>query len=622
MADAKRVLVAEDHPRTRHAWVELIASWGFKVEAAEDGQRAIDLLASFEPHILLLDLKLPVKDGLGVLSEIRQRGISITTIVISGEGDIPDAVQAIKLGAYDYLRKPVDPPRLRQTLNNLSEHLAVSEENQRLRLRLMGVCELGPIIGQSQAMRRVMALVEQAAPSSASVIIQGDSGTGKEIVARTIHESSPRRNGPYVAINCAALPEGLLESELFGQERGAFTGADQRRAGCFELANGGTLLLDEITEMKPELQAKLLRVIEDRKLRRVGGSSDIALNVRVLAATNRDLGEAIRAGRLREDLYYRLNVFTIALPRLSERLDDLPVLADHFVREFARANSKQVSGVDNACLAALKTRSWPGNARELRNVIERAVIVSAGPLITVADLPAEGALPPPPVQTAPALRTPETSATTHAGQAAPATDAPAAGLPVGQPLREVERQLILKTLEMAGGNRVRAAEILGISPKTLYNKLGRYNAKSDSEPEPADEVYESGLRALIWRNSGYGPADQNRRDLCSPAAARGAGGQRHRGQPRGRRDGRGPGRFGQRAGQRDLRADPHRPRTFAGRSGGGAPPGQVASRPAFLLKRVWQGRSLCPGGDAQRRFDRGDRRRRGEWRTAAAVCGA
>jgi DNA-binding NtrC family response regulator len=488
MADAKRVLVAEDHPRTRHAWVELIASWGFKVEAVEDGQRAIELLASFEPHILLLDLKLPVKDGLAVLSEIRQRGLPITTIVISGEGDIPDAVQAIKLGAYDYLRKPVDPPRLRQTLNNLSDHLAVSEENQRLRLRLMGVGELGPIIGQSQAMRRVMALVEQAAPSSASVIIQGDSGTGKEIVARTIHESSPRRNGPYVAINCAALPEGLLESELFGHERGAFTGADQRRAGCFELANGGTLLLDEITEMKPELQAKLLRVIEDRKLRRVGGSSDIALNVRVLAATNRDLGEAIHAGRLREDLYYRLNVFTIALPRLSERLDDLPVLADHFVREFARANSKQISGVDNACLEALKARAWPGNARELRNVIERAVIVSAGPLITIADLPAEGALPPPPVQTALAPRTPETSGSIHAEPAAPATDDPAAGLPVGQPLREVERQLILKTLEMAGGNRVRAAEILGISPKTLYNKLGRYNAKSDSEPEPADEV--------------------------------------------------------------------------------------------------------------------------------------
>ena len=492
MADAKRVLVAEDHPRTRLAWAELITSWGFKVEAAEDGLRAIELIASFEPHILLLDLKLPGKDGLGVLSEIRLRGLPITTIVISGEGEIPDAVQAIKLGAYDYLRKPVDPPRLRQTLNNLSEHLTVSEENQRLRLRLMGVGELGPIIGQSQAMRRVMALVEQAAPSSASVIIQGDSGTGKEIVARTIHESSPRRSGPYVAINCAALPEGLLESELFGHERGAFTGADQRRAGCFELANGGTLLLDEITEMKPELQAKLLRVIEDRKLRRVGGSSDIALNVRVLAATNRDLGDAILKGRLREDLYYRLNVFTIVLPRLTERLEDLPALVDHFVRDFARANSKQISGVDNVCLEALKARAWPGNARELRNVIERAVIVSTGPLITVADLPTEGALTMPAAQNATTPRAPETpSSADPEPSAVAAAGPPAQGLPVGQPLREVERQLILKTLEMAGGNRVRAAEILGISPKTLYNKLGRYHAKSESdkpEPEPADEV--------------------------------------------------------------------------------------------------------------------------------------
>jgi DNA-binding NtrC family response regulator len=469
MADAKRVLVVEDHPRTRHAWAELIASWGYRVESAEDGKHAVELAESFEPHIMLLDLKLPDGDGISVLGQIRQRGLPIATIVISGVGDIPDAVQAIKLGAYDYLRKPVDPPRLRLMLGNLSEHLAISEENQRLRLRLMGVGELGPIIGQSQAMRRVMALVEQAAPSSASVIIRGDSGTGKEIVARTIHESSPRRTGPYVAVNCAALPEGLLESELFGHERGSFTGADQRRAGCFELANGGTLLLDEITEMKPELQAKLLRVIEDRKLRRVGGSSDVALNVRVLACTNRDLGEAIREGRLREDLYYRLNVFTIELPRLGERLEDLPALVDQFVREFARANSKNISGVDNACLEALKSRPWPGNVRELRNVIERAIIVGQGPLLTVADLPVDGRRP------------------THEREGEPIAPsslssqahAPSAELPVGMPLREVERELILKTLAMAGGNRMRAAEILGISPKTLYNKLGRYQAKSD-----------------------------------------------------------------------------------------------------------------------------------------------
>ena len=472
MADAKRVLVAEDHPRTRHAWTELITSWGYMVESAEDGKRAIELAETFEPHIMLLDLKLPDADGISILSQIRQRGLPITTIVISGVGDIPDAVQAIKLGAYDYLRKPVDPPRLHLMLKNLSEHLAVSEENQRLRLRLMGVGELGPIIGQSQAMRRVMALVEQAAPSSASVIICGDSGTGKEIVARTIHESSPRRNGPYVAVNCAALPESLLESELFGHERGAFTGADQRRAGCFELANGGTLMLDEIAEMKPELQAKLLRVIEDRKLRRVGGSSDVTLNVRVLACTNRDLGETIRNGRLREDLYYRLNVFTIELPRLSERLDDLPALVGHFVREFARSNSKNISGVDNSCLEALKARLWPGNVRELRNVIERAVIVSQGPLLTVADLPAEG---PQAAQNRATQNRDETIVPPPVLQ----TRAPSSELPVGMPLRELEREFVLKTLEMAGGNRMRAAEILGISPKTLYNKLGRYQAKSD-----------------------------------------------------------------------------------------------------------------------------------------------
>lgn len=478
MADPKRVLVAEDHPRTRRAWAELIASWGFEVEAAEDGLRALELAQSFEPHILLLDLKMPGKDGVEVLSELRQRGLPIMTIVISGEGDIPDAVRSIKLGAYDYLRKPIDPPRLHQMLINLNEMLSISEENQRLRRRLMGAGELGAIIGHSQAMRRVMALIEQAAPSSASVIIRGDSGTGKEVVARTIHDCSPRRNGPYVAINCAALPEGLLESELFGHERGAFTGADQRRAGCFELANGGTLLLDEIGEMKPELQAKMLRVIEERKLRRVGGNSDIALNVRVLAATNRNLAEALRDGRLREDLYYRLNVFTIELPRLSERIDDVAALVDRFVAEFARANSKNVTGVNHECLAALKQRPWPGNVRELRNVIERAVIVSSGPLITVADLPDGNGLP--------------AAASAHAG--APAAHPAANGnaspadtaVPVGHSLRDVEREMILKTLDMVGGNRLRAAEILGISPKTLYNKLGRYHDRAEAEKVPEE----------------------------------------------------------------------------------------------------------------------------------------
>ncbi len=462
MAEGKRVLVAEDHPRTRRLWNELISSWGYQVQAAEDGIQALELVHSFEPHILLLDLKLPGRDGIAVLEEIQREGLPLTTIIISGEGEIPDAVKCIKLGAYDYLRKPVDPVRLRQMLTNLTAHLSVSEENQRLRLRLMGTGELGSMVGRSLSMRRVMALIEQAAPSSASVIIRGDSGTGKEIVARTLHELSPRRNGPYAAINCAALPETLMESELFGHERGAFTGADSRRAGCFELANGGTLLLDEITEMKPELQAKLLRVIEERRLRRLGGTTDVALDVRVLAATNRLLPDALREGRLREDLYYRLAVFTIELPPLSERLEDIPPLVELFIRQFARSNGRTILGADDACLEALKARAWPGNVRELRNIIERAVIISRGPLITVADLPPELAR--------------------NGGRKEREKDA-AAGLPVGAPLREVERELILKTLDRVGGNRLKAAQILGISPRTLYNKLERYSGTDGQDKE-------------------------------------------------------------------------------------------------------------------------------------------
>src|SRR5580704_7477892 len=265
-ANEKRILVVEDEPVTRQAWCELIVSWGFKVAAARNGQEGFEMAHSFEPHILLADLKMPRKDGITMLKELRESGLNMATIIISGEGDIPEAVQAIKQGAYDYLRKPVDPQHLRVLLNNLAEHLNLSAENIRLRRRLMGAGELGLMIGQSLALRRVMSLIEQVAPSSASVVITGESGTGNELAARTIHELSPRRNGPYVAVNCAAIPETLMESELLGHERGAFTGADRRREGCFELANGGTLMLDEITELRIELQAKLLRVIEEQQL--------------------------------------------------------------------------------------------------------------------------------------------------------------------------------------------------------------------------------------------------------------------------------------------------------------------------------------------------------------------
>jgi DNA-binding NtrC family response regulator len=455
MSGEKRILVAEDDLATGHAWSELIASWGFRVSIAEDGKRALELAESYDPHILLLDLRLPELDGLQVLSELRQRGVQIPTIMISGEGEISDAVQAIKLGAYDYLRKPVDPPHLRVLLNNLSTHLTVSEENRRLRRRLLRAGELGRLVGQSASMRRVMTLIEQVAPSTASVIILGDSGTGKELVARTIHELSPRHAGPYVAINCAALPETLMESELFGHERGAFTGADRRREGCFELANGGTLLLDEIGEMKADLQAKLLRVLEEDKLRRLGGSAEVAVDVRVLAATNRDLEAAIRDGRFREDLYYRLNVFSIELPPLSEHAEDIPALIEHFMREIEAPAGKTVRGVDAAALEVLKGFRWPGNVRQLRNVIERALIVTAGPLIVAADLPAD-------------LK--------RGGVGKEILE-----IKLGASLDEVERDLIKRTVDFAGGNKSRAAEILGVSLKTLYNRLERYQNRDPRE---------------------------------------------------------------------------------------------------------------------------------------------
>src|SRR6185437_8296846 len=282
-----------------------------------------------------------------------------------------------------------DPHHLQVLLNNLRTHISVSKENQLLRRRLMEAGELGPMVGQSLAMRRVMALVEQVAPTTASVVIAGESGTGKELVARTIHDLSPRSRGPYIAINCAALPETLMESELFGHERGAFTGADRRREGCFELATGGTLLLDEIGEMRPELQAKLLRVLEERRIRRLGGSAEIPVAVRVLAATNRNLEVQLREGKFREDLYYRLNVFTIQLPTLRERIEDLPTLIEHFLRQLTPSAGKPVVGMEADCLDLLRSQQWPGNVRQLRNVIERAIIVTRGPMISVVDLPQE-----------------------------------------------------------------------------------------------------------------------------------------------------------------------------------------------------------------------------------------
>ncbi len=301
-------------------------------------------------------------------------------------------------------------------------------------------------------MRKIMDSIRQMADSMASVVISGESGTGKELAARTIHDLSSRREGPYIGINCAAIPDNLLESELFGHERGAFTGAERRHEGCFEQANGGTLLLDEISETRPEIQAKLLRVIEERKLRRVGGSGEIPFDVRIVAASNRDLAALVRDGRFREDLFYRLNVLSICMPPLRERTDDIPLLVNCFIQQFAEDCGKRIVGVDDACLAALMAHPWPGNIRQLRNVIERAVIYAKGPYITVAELP-------PDFQ----------NVSVSIGGAAQLQ------IRLGSSAEDVERELVLRTLEFTGGNKTLAAKILKFSPKTLYNKLARYS---------------------------------------------------------------------------------------------------------------------------------------------------
>jgi DNA-binding NtrC family response regulator len=407
------------------------------------------------PHIVLADLKMPRKDGLELLREIREMGIYLPTIIISGQGEVPEAVEAIKLGAVDYLRKPVDPPHLRQMLRNLAENVVMRDENESLRRRLAEVGELGPLVGRSAAMRRVLTTIERIADASASVVITGESGTGKELAARTIHQLSSRRSNPYVGVNCAAIPETLMESELFGHERGAFTGADRRREGCFEAANGGTLLLDEITEMKIELQAKLLRVLEEQRVRRVGGNTEVALDVRVLAASNRDVAQAVRDGKLREDLYYRLNVLTIDLPPLRERKEDLPLLVQNFVQHYAARNKKEIVGVDEEALGALQAHPWPGNVRQLRNVIERAAVICQGRVIHRSDLAQEF----------------QSIANVEGGYVK---------VRIGSTLEDMERELIARTIEFSDGNKTHAAQILGVSTKTLYNKLERYRKEGEN----------------------------------------------------------------------------------------------------------------------------------------------
>src|SRR5215218_9635977 len=368
----ERVLIVEDEPSTRLGLSELVRTWGYTTDAAADGQEALDKITGFRPSIIISDLVMPRMGGLDLLKALATDGGDYTVVILTAQGTVETAVEAIKEGAYDYLTKPIEPQRLKILLDKIVERQETLREVKVLRKQLREHGTFGRMIGSSAQMRKVYQTIEQVAPTSASVLIWGESGTGKELVAQTIHQLSPRTTAPFVPINCAAIPETLLESEIFGHEKGAFTGAVERRQGCFELAHRGTLFLDEIAEMVPGTQVKLLRVLQERKFRRLGGRQEQEVDIRILAATNVDPLEAVRKGKLREDLYYRLNVFTIELPPLRDRREDIPLLIQRFLNEFNGVNEKAVKAVDAEAMQILEQYPWPGNIRELRNIVERA----------------------------------------------------------------------------------------------------------------------------------------------------------------------------------------------------------------------------------------------------------
>ena len=468
-----RVLIVEDEENERTGLAELVSSWGYSAETASDGQDGFEKVTAWSPSIVVTDLKMPRMSGMELLEKVAGSAQTVAVIVVTAQGTIDSAVQAMRMGAYDYITKPIDTNRLRTILQNASALLGARAELEVTRRKLRDTGSLGSLVGPSKKMQEIFRLTEMVAPSTASVLITGASGTGKELVARTIHELSPRRPKPFVAINCAAIPETLIESEIFGHEKGAFTGALERRTGCFELAEGGTLLLDEIGEMPIATQAKLLRVLEDRKLRRLGSKVETTVDVRVLAATNKVPDEAVARGELRNDLYYRLNVFNIHMPPLREHREDIPDLVQALLGEMSAKHSRRVATVSEAVLNAFRNHTWPGNVRELRNTLERAVIVCEGPVIETKHLP-------------PGFG--------HTLTRPSVDDADSIRVGVGTTVGEAERLLILKTLESTNNNKTRAAEILGISLKTLHNKLKEYGGPGPDtgrvEKEEAEEVRE------------------------------------------------------------------------------------------------------------------------------------
>ncbi|MCZ2155200.1 MAG: sigma-54 dependent transcriptional regulator [Bryobacterales bacterium] len=457
------VLIVDDEENQRIGLEAMVSAWGYRAETASDGRDALEKLGRFPADVLITDIMMPRMDGMALLGSMQEHGIRIPAIVTTAFGNIETAVSTIHdLGAFWFLEKPIQPSVLKVLLERAAAQSNLAGERERLRRALSYQGVLGDLVGQSPAMQQVFSLIQQVAPSRASVLITGESGTGKELVARAIHQYSPRREGPFVAINCAALPETLIESELFGHEKGAFTGAVERRAGCFELAEQGTILLDELGEMPVNTQAKLLRVLEDSRVRRLGGKNEMDVNVRVLASTNRLPEAAIEEGKLREDLFYRLNVFHLHLPALRERKSDLPLLTEGLLRTLNAKHSCKVAGVEPEVAEAFLAYDWPGNVRELRNVLERAVILAGEGVIRLPHLPSSVH--------------PQSKRAAAAREDDPLT----VTLTVGNTVAEAERAMIFKTLEHTKNNKTRAAEMLGISLKTMHNKLKEYEASGEN----------------------------------------------------------------------------------------------------------------------------------------------
>ncbi len=447
------ILVVDDDPGHRTTLETIIRSWGYRVKIADDGAEAVEQVEQRPFDLILMDVRMTVMSGLEALKRIKQYNPAIPILIMTAYSSVESAVEALKAGAYDYLTKPLDFEVLKLSMERAREHVGLKEENRALKEKLRSDFDLKNIIGKSRPIKELIEMVAMIAPSEATVLITGESGTGKELIARAIHFNSPRKDQTLVIVNCAALTETLLESELFGHEKGAFTGAAKRREGRFAQANKGTIFLDEIGEMSALMQAKLLRVIQEREIQRVGSDDTLKVDVRILAATNRNLEDDVAAGKFREDLYYRLNVVTVNVPPLRERLDDIPLLAQHFLNKYAEKNRKTVRGFTPIAMDILLKYSWPGNVRELENAVERSVILLSGDYITEKQLP---------------LNITQTYLHESTWVAAQPVN------PEPRPLEEIEKEAILAALDASGGNKSETARRLGINRKTLHNKLKSY----------------------------------------------------------------------------------------------------------------------------------------------------